>query len=154
MITVSIICAVLYTGVWVQISRVNKLLKASRGQDDPKRHVSGRLRTAKILVCFVVAYFAQWWALVLYGIWSFIKPPPPEATLLLVVLFSNLGGVFNFFAYTFIRRIQGGTFRSSPSSSASLQSKHRPPTPLARKLDNHFVYPDKAKRETYSERML
>ena len=104
MIIVASLSGLLYLGVWAQISRTKKQLESARGPDDNQCQLPGYQRTAKILVCFVVAYLAQWWPMVVYPIWSYYETPH-IAMIVLIVLFCNQGGVFNFFAYTFIRRI-------------------------------------------------
>ena len=50
-----------------------------------------------------IAYFGQYWASMIYAAWSLFGQPH-IAVIMLVVVFHNMGGVFNFLAYTFIRR--------------------------------------------------
>ena len=66
-------------------------------------HSRRYLKTARIMMLFVVAYIGQWWTLVAYGIWTLFGQQPHIAIVTMDVFFPNLGGVWNFLAYTFLR---------------------------------------------------
>jgi hypothetical protein len=54
---------------------------------------------------FVLVFLIQWWAMAVYGLWSFVDPEAVPAPIYhLVTTFSNVGGVLNFGVYLYIRR--------------------------------------------------
>ncbi|CAH1790671.1 unnamed protein product [Owenia fusiformis] len=61
------------------------------------------IKTTKTLVIFVIAYAGQWWAYTFYSFWAFAELPPKWLTLM-TIIFANMGGVFNFFAYSKFRK--------------------------------------------------
>ncbi len=101
-----------YMCVWLKIQSTSKALSSATGSTT-FRSQGGKMvsasdqkaynKTANILTLFVLAYFAQWWPFMLYGVWSYFGPPP-VMIVQLIVIFCTMGGVFNFFAYTFVRR--------------------------------------------------
>ena len=60
-------------------------------------------RSAKVMLLFVLAFLAQWVCVMAFYIWALLAMPP-LAMVVLVVIFANLGGVFNFIAYTWLKR--------------------------------------------------
>ena len=56
-----------------------------------------------MMMLFVGVYLLQWWPYVVQAIWT-IAGVPHLALIIMTVIFANLGGVFNFLAYTFIRK--------------------------------------------------
>ena len=101
---------IFYLAIWWKIKRTSSLFKSSEssaqfrgGQAVGGNDQSKYANTAKMLILFVVAYFAQWWPLVLLSAWSYVAPPP-DVLMVLVVIFVNAGGVYNCLAYTVIRR--------------------------------------------------
>ena len=83
--------------MWVKIQRTRHLVGTFNNPD--MRYA----KTARVMTIFVVAYLAQWWPSILLSVWSYIAPPP-IVIMLLIVIFANMGGVFNFLAYTFVRK--------------------------------------------------
>ena len=61
------------------------------------------------LTVFVAVYILQYFAAVITNLWSMGRSPP-TACVILTVIFTNLGGVFNFVAYTLL-----GHHRVSPN---------------------------------------
>ena len=60
---------------------------------------------ARAMSVFVLVFLVQWWAMAVYGLWSFIDPQAVPATIYhLVTTFSNVGGILNFIVYIYIRR--------------------------------------------------
>ena len=59
-------------------------------------------KTARVMMLFVAAYIAQWWPYVTHTTWRLFGEPHISITML-VTLFANMGGVFNFLAYTLLR---------------------------------------------------
>ncbi|CAH1784564.1 unnamed protein product [Owenia fusiformis] len=55
----------------------------------------------------ILAYFAQWWPWFIYAIWSLIGNSPHIILVVLNTIFCNLGGAFNFFAYSTFRKRLG-----------------------------------------------
>ena len=127
---------IFYTGVWLKIKRTKALFKIAENEF---RYPVGHsyIKTAKLLTCFVVAYLVQWFPMLLFSAWKYISEPP-QFLILLIVTFCNLGGVFNFLAYTYIRtrmvRIDG---RNSLSASMiDLKNAVNPSTPLNTNKDS------------------
>jgi len=94
MILTFIFNAACYFGVWMKIRR-----QGTRTKAQPPKYG----RTAKVMMSFVAAYLAQWWTYVAYATWGIFREPH-VSIIWGAVFFSNMGGVFNFLAYTFIRR--------------------------------------------------
>ena len=61
-------------------------------------------RSARVMLLIVLSYLLQWWPLVVLAVWIYLGGSPIPRIMILVVLFCNLGGVFNGFAYTLMRR--------------------------------------------------
>ena len=72
-------------------------------------------RTARTSLLFVVAFFVQWWAMAVFGVWDLVAAPP-EWFFQAVTTFSNLGGVLNGCVFVIIRRRRAGTLSLSVSS--------------------------------------
>ena len=87
--TFNLLC---YGAVWIKLRQVSHQVAGS------KYH-----RTARIMLVFVAVYMAQWWAYVVYSIWELIGVPHVVIRVC-SVSFSNIGGLFNFVAYTLVRR--------------------------------------------------
>ena len=95
---------VMYAEVWYKIKTTQKRLKNSSTTQGGGGKDQGRYdKTAKILTLFVASYVVQWWPFMVYAIWAYVALPP-MIMYFLTVLFCNMGGVCNFFAYTFVRR--------------------------------------------------
>ena len=122
--------AIFYLAIWWEIKGTSSLIKksSSSAQFQGRQSVcnndqSKYANTAKMLILFVVAYFAQWWPLVLLSAWSYVAPPPVAITIL-VVIFVNAGGVYNCLAYTVIRRrlqvVSAGSKDGSSSGASQM----------------------------------
>ncbi len=85
-----------YAMVWFKLSAVSKA--SSSGMTRTKYH-----GTARVMMLFVAAFLFQYWPMMLYGAWALFAMPHVSIVILLV-LFVNMGGFFNFLAYTVIRR--------------------------------------------------
>ena len=55
---------------------------------------------------FIAAFFVQWLAMALFGIWGLVTEDIPQAVYHFVTTFSNIGGVLNLGVYIIIRRKQ------------------------------------------------
>jgi len=112
----AVVDAFFYFAVWIKISRTSRMFTSTpsdsaatfKFQGGKKISVQDQTtynKTAQTLTLFVVAFFAQWWPISVYSIWDFIATPP-IILVELSAIFCNLGGVFNFIAYTLVRRKQ------------------------------------------------
>lgn len=63
-------------------------------------------RAARAMSMFVAAFFVQWWAMALFGIWGMVTDDIPQPVFHFVTTFSNIGGVLNLIVYVLIRRKQ------------------------------------------------
>ena len=109
---------VCYLLVWGKIQQVSRNTSAF-GQSSQQASYHG---TARILMLFVAAYIAQWWPYVTYSVWALFGNPP-FLILYLVVLLCNMGGVFNFVAYTFVRVLLRRSTHSGKEDSSSGAAK-------------------------------
>ena len=104
-----------YLGIWMKVRRVTK--SSSTKTTDQKKY----LRSARVMLLFVAAFILQWWAYVIYCIWNFFTEPH-VVIIVGAVTFSNMGGLFNFLAYTYIRKkqanVQPGT-STEPTATTS-----------------------------------
>lgn len=76
-------------------------------------------RAARTISMFVVAFFMQWWAMLVFGVWELASDEVPQPIFHVVTTFSNIGGVQNLIVYILIRRIQfrkGGILASKKRS--------------------------------------
>ena len=60
-------------------------------------------RSGQIMMVLVLAFMVQWWSWVVHAIWAYFSTPQIWL-IFVVVLFCNIGGLLNAFAYTIIRR--------------------------------------------------
>ncbi|XP_057309263.1 uncharacterized protein LOC130647428 [Hydractinia symbiolongicarpus] len=95
---------VLYVLTWYRIRKEEPRFKNSSGQD--ANVVRSSHRAAKNMSLFVAAFFIQWWARVLYGVWQIIAVVP-QALFQCVTTFSNIGGILNGIVYVIIRKRKG-----------------------------------------------
>ena len=52
---------------------------------------------------FVLAFFIQWWAMTVYGVWQLVKDVP-QLLFNFVTTFSNVGGILNGIVFIIIVR--------------------------------------------------
>ncbi|XP_062593175.1 uncharacterized protein LOC134254654 [Saccostrea cucullata] len=99
--TVLVINVVLYTLTWWKIHVESKRIKAMLGTE--AQTVRASYNAAKLMSLFVTVFFIQWWALGIVSVWqNFSKVPQEFFTV--IVIFTNLGGVYNGAVYIIIRR--------------------------------------------------
>ena len=91
----------LYTLTWQKIHSETRRIRKTLGSKPAS--VKAEHQAAKAMSLFVAAFFVQWWALSIYGIWALVGQVPEEYFYLLIT-FDNLGGVFNLVVYILIRR--------------------------------------------------
>ena len=120
------VCTFCYGGVLWKIRKTSQMIgkmsetDATGGQSRKQKKNN---KAAQTMCFFVLAYLLQWVLYITYTFYQFLTPPP-NAYLMIVVLFCNMGGVFNFFAYSFSRRQntaknRNSTIRSGASSTSS-----------------------------------
>ena len=96
-----IICAVSYVVLCVNVLISSHNMMSSNTQSAIRRR--RLLKSVRILMVFILVFLLQWWPWSTQAIWSRFTQPP-NWLMVCVVLFCNLGGVLNAFAYTFLRR--------------------------------------------------
>lgn len=104
-ITLSIVFSadtILYALSWVRIYKQDREIKRTVGKTD----LSAPSRAARSMLLFVFAFFIQWWPNFVFGLWSLKDSEIPQALFHIMVVFANLGGVFNLVVYVIIRRRQ------------------------------------------------
>ena len=106
-----------YGAVYFKIRQVAKKMAGS-SKGGGKYH-----KTAKVMMLFVAVYIGQWWAYIIYSLVGlFTAPDPPHVAIMWAsVFFSNMGGVFNFIAYSFVRKKQSSVSEAPPPSSNRTQ---------------------------------
>ena len=92
---------ILYALTWQRIHRETRRIRKTLGTKPAS--VRAEHQAAKAMSLFVAAFFIQWWALSIYGIWALMGQVPEEYFYLLIT-FDNLGGLFNLCVYIIIRR--------------------------------------------------
>ena len=92
---------VLYILTWKRIRDETRQIRDTLGTKPATMRASHR--AAKAMSLFVAAFFVQWWAMALFGIWA-LAGPVPQVIFHLVTTFSNLGGILNLIVYIIIRR--------------------------------------------------
>ena len=92
---------ILYFLTWKRIRDETKKTRYTLGKKPANMQASHR--AAKSMSLFVAAFFIQWWALALYGVWALVAIVP-QVIIHLATIFSNIGGVLNLCVYVIIRR--------------------------------------------------
>ncbi|KAK3093666.1 hypothetical protein FSP39_018658 [Pinctada imbricata] len=92
---------VLYCLTWHRIHDEAVRLQDSLGKD--ARMIRASHKAARTMSLFVAAFFVQWWAMALYGIWQLVAEVP-QTLFQFVTTFSNIGGILNGIVYIIIRR--------------------------------------------------
>ncbi|OWF37108.1 hypothetical protein KP79_PYT09798 [Mizuhopecten yessoensis] len=95
--------AILYGLTFYRIQSEAKRLQHSLGSSSNASRASHR--AARNMILFLFAFFVQWWAATVFGIWLLFEEPP-MTFFQMVTTFSNIGGVLNGITYAIIRRRQ------------------------------------------------
>lgn len=90
------IISLAYGAIWFKIKRTARLMKLPSGN---RYHNS-----AAVMLIFVGVFAFQWLSFTLFNFWIITRGNPPTPFLVLSVILVNLGGVYNCFAYTVVRR--------------------------------------------------
>jgi len=118
MCIIMIVNASLYGLTWHRINAEAKRLENSLGNSSTAKKASHR--AARNMFLFLIAFFIQWWAIAVYGVWLLFGEAP-FALLQIVTIFSNIGGVLNGGVYAIIR------YRRRVAESDEAQASVSPP---------------------------
>lgn len=122
LLLVLVINIVLYILSWYRIYKETKELKDSLGK--ACRALRASHKAAKTMSLFVTAFFVQWWAMALYGIWQLIDEVP-FLLFNFVTTFSNVGGILNGIVFVIImRRKRQKEEEHTKSSEGKIASGH------------------------------
>ncbi|XP_021344365.1 uncharacterized protein LOC110444301, partial [Mizuhopecten yessoensis] len=102
LLLVLVVNTVLYVLTWYMIHTEGKRLKDVIGRQASTVRASHKI--ARTMSLFVTAFFVQWWAMALYGIWQLATADVPQTLFHLVTTFSNIGGILNGIIFVIIRR--------------------------------------------------
>ena len=139
LLLVFIFCAVSYTSVWITVISSSSR-SASIGPSPTQTEMSPNIpseynvysknlaegrrkklhRTAKVLTMFVAMFGLQWGFFLIYAVWHIIGTSH-ISNLYIHTILVNLGGVFDYFAYTYMRMKYIN--RVSPVQSKARKSK-------------------------------
>lgn len=108
---------VLYFLTWQRISVEGKRLKNALGKN--AKSIRASHQAARTMSLFVTAFFAQWWAMALYGTWQLIDENVPQALFQFVTTFSNIGGILNGIVYIIIRRRKTRAIKDTEESNVT-----------------------------------
>lgn len=97
---------ILYLLTWYRIHQQTVEVRESLGKMSASMRASHR--AARAMSMFVAAFFVQWWAMALFGIWGLVTPNVPQPIFHFVTTFSNIGGILNLVVYVLIKRRQLG----------------------------------------------
>ncbi|XP_069118065.1 uncharacterized protein [Argopecten irradians] len=102
LVLILLINVILYSLTWFRIHTEGKRFRDVLGKQAATVRASHKI--ARTMSMFVAAFFVQWWAMAMYGIWLFATINVPQTLFHLVTTFSNIGGVLNGVVYVIIRR--------------------------------------------------
>lgn len=133
LLIILLINIVLYILTWQRIHVESKRLKDVLGKK--ARAARASHRAARTMSLFVTAFFVQWWAMALYGVWQLVDENlVPQALFQFVTTFSNVGGILNGIVYIIIRRrkLMGP---SEKSTDSTLNSNDKPTNSTAKSTE-------------------
>ncbi|CAD5124066.1 DgyrCDS12370 [Dimorphilus gyrociliatus] len=97
-VLIFVLISILYSLSWIKIKKISRNLNKILTSSQEKYH-----KTAKIMMLFVISFIAQWWSFMIYAAYGMYRTQP-FLIVLLSVIFSNLGGIFNFITNAFVKR--------------------------------------------------
>lgn len=101
LVLIVVLNSILYILTWIRIHKETKRLHLG----DSSQLLAANFTAARNMSLFVVAFFIQWWAMSMFGVWAYINPDSvPQLVFHLVTTFSNIGGILNLIVYIIIRR--------------------------------------------------
>ncbi len=116
MIAIFLYNSISYLGIWYKIKKASK---TSASTDQKKYH-----RSAQTMLFFVAAFIGQWWVFIIFNVWSFFASPH-YVIVFAVVIFANMGGVFNFLAYSYVRKRQASVHSQTSQEAKTVPSSAR-----------------------------
>lgn len=99
LVLIVVVNSILYILTWLRIRKETKRLHLG----DSSQLISANFTAARNMSLFVLAFFIQWWAMSMFGIWAYVAPVP-QVVYHLVTTFSNIGGILNLIVYVIIRK--------------------------------------------------
>ena len=93
-----LVCCICYLSIFIKIKKITNKISATSSVNNVGKYS----KTAALLSLFVLTYIIQWLGFIVYTI-RFLLFEPGIYSRLFFIAFSNLGGVFNFAAYTYVR---------------------------------------------------
>ncbi|XP_060077101.1 uncharacterized protein LOC132556684 [Ylistrum balloti] len=120
LLLVLVINIILYALTWYRIHTEGKRLRNVIGKEATTVRASHKV--ARTMSLFVTAFFAQWWAMALYGVWQ-LSADVPQALFQFVTTFSNVGGILNGIVYVIIRRRKMSGYYDKEKTKESSKSK-------------------------------
>ena len=129
LLLVLVINVILYILSWFRIYKEAQELKDSLGK--ASRAIRASHKAAKTMSLFVTAFFVQWWAMALYGIWQLVADVP-QLLFNFVTTFSNVGGILNGIVFIIImrRKREKGETSTKVSSDKVESGRHTTITPV------------------------
>ena len=94
------VCAVNYVIISVKVTLSSRGLACNSDSGRRKQ----RIKSARIVSVFILVFLLQWWPWATQALWTQTNTSP-FWLMVCIGLFLNLGGVFNAFAYTFLRKV-------------------------------------------------
>ncbi|XP_062610882.1 uncharacterized protein LOC134272697 [Saccostrea cucullata] len=93
----------LYILIFQKLTSETRRLRRSIGTQT--KTLTANHNAARSMSLFVLAFIIQWWAMAVYGLWTFVHPDGvPTAVFHFVTTFSNIGGILNFIVFIIIRK--------------------------------------------------
>jgi len=111
----------LYVLTWWRVRKEEPTFK-NQGNNEAKV-IRASHRIAKNMSLFVGAFCVQWWALVMYGMWTLTSDNVPQELFQLVVIFVNTGGILNGIVSILIRRRKSSQQLVSDTTYSSSERK-------------------------------
>ncbi|KAH3830716.1 uncharacterized protein LOC127879036 [Dreissena polymorpha] len=139
-LVIFVVNAVLYFLTWLKIHRQTSNINKTSGKMSTTRTTS--IRSAQAMSLFVVAFFIQWTAMGVFGLWGLFVAEVPQPIHHFVVILSNTGGTLNLVVFLIIRRRRLGIWKSNTRTS-SLATKNNADKSKAMTEEN-----DKAANDT------
>lgn len=102
LLLIVLINTVLYILTWKRIHDETEMFEKTVVEMSASMRASHR--AARAMSLFVTAFFIQWWAMALYGVWALIDEDVPQPVFHFVTTFSNIGGCLNLAVYVLIHR--------------------------------------------------
>ena len=113
LLLIFVINVVLYLLTWIRIHRDTMRIRETLGTKAASIQASHR--AAKCMSLFVAAFFIQWWVVAVYGVWALFGTIP-QVFFIILIFFSNIGGILNLGVYVIIRRKSLTQSEKAPST--------------------------------------